>query len=152
MFKSPNKFSKFHRHRPHPITMTKQISFQYQLLLVKSIKQVVKLIWHNAASPPQTDGSIVFTSWCQCAPPHTLPWTHQTQHPTVHLDWFSCFFAQLTAVSYALQKATPRDAHGPKTLARPQPKLGLTWNQTQSSPAQPNDATFALLLCAVDAG
>jgi len=32
------------------------------------IQQVVKVIWHKTASPPQTDGSIVFAKWRQCAP------------------------------------------------------------------------------------
>jgi len=32
------------------------------------IKQVVKAIWHKAASPPNTDGSVVFFRWRQCAP------------------------------------------------------------------------------------
>jgi len=36
------------------------------------MKQVVKIIWHKAASQPQTDGSIVFAMWCQWA----LPWGH----------------------------------------------------------------------------
>jgi len=30
--------------------------------------QVVKVIWHKAASPPQMDGSAVFFKWRQCAP------------------------------------------------------------------------------------
>jgi len=29
--------------------------------------QVVKVIWHKAVSPPQTDGSVVFARWHQCA-------------------------------------------------------------------------------------
>jgi len=36
------------------------------------IKQVVKVIWHKTASPLQTDGSIVFARWRQCA----LMWAH----------------------------------------------------------------------------
>jgi len=36
-------------------------------------KQVVKVIWHRAASSPHTDGSIVFTRWRKCAPVST-PW------------------------------------------------------------------------------
>ena len=31
-------------------------------------KQVIKVIWHKAASPPHTDGSVVFFRWRQCAP------------------------------------------------------------------------------------
>jgi len=33
---------------------------------------VVKVIWHKTASPPQTDGSVVFSTWIQC----TLPSAH----------------------------------------------------------------------------
>jgi len=40
-------------------------------------EQVVKVIWHKAASPPYTDGSITFTQWCQCAP-HLV---HPNWHP-----------------------------------------------------------------------
>ena len=45
---------------------------------------VIKVIWHKAASPPHTNGSVVFARWRQCAP-HTykakkwwswLPWQH----------------------------------------------------------------------------
>jgi len=32
-------------------------------------EQVVKVIWHKNASLPQTDGSIVFARWGQCALP-----------------------------------------------------------------------------------
>ena len=32
-------------------------------------KQVVKVIWHKTASPPQTDCSIVFARWHHCAFP-----------------------------------------------------------------------------------
>ena len=38
--------------------------------LNKDIKQVVKVIWHKAASPPHMDGSVVFARWRQRAP-HT---------------------------------------------------------------------------------
>jgi len=34
-----------------------------------SVRQVVKVIWHQTTSPPQTDGSIVFDRWRQCALP-----------------------------------------------------------------------------------
>ena len=37
-------------------------------LVCKHIQQVVKVIWHKAASPPHTDGSVAFASWRQCAP------------------------------------------------------------------------------------
>ena len=32
-------------------------------------QQVIKIIWHKTAMPPQTDGSIVFARWRQCAFP-----------------------------------------------------------------------------------
>ena len=32
-------------------------------------QQMVKIIWHKTASPPQTDGSIVLARWRQCAFP-----------------------------------------------------------------------------------
>jgi len=55
---------------------------------------VNKVVWHKAALPPYVDGSTVFARWCQYAPhlkhgsldPHD-----STQHPKLHLDWFSCF-------------------------------------------------------------
>ena len=31
-------------------------------------KQLVNVIWHEAASPPHTDGSVVFAGWRQCTP------------------------------------------------------------------------------------
>ena len=34
----------------------------------KQTKQVVKVIWHKAASPPHMDSSVVFFRWRQCAP------------------------------------------------------------------------------------
>ena len=33
-----------------------------------SHEQVVKVIWHKSASPPHTDGSVVFARWRQCTP------------------------------------------------------------------------------------
>jgi len=41
-------------------------------ILTVILKQVVKVFWHKAASPPQTDSSVVFDRWRQCA----LPWGH----------------------------------------------------------------------------
>jgi len=40
---------------------------------VSHFKQVVKVIWHKAASPPLTNGSVVFARWRQCAPPSSTP-------------------------------------------------------------------------------
>jgi len=50
--------------------------------LQSAVQQVVKVIWYKMASPPQTDGSIVFVRWRQCAhwggtlaPPDEYDWT-----------------------------------------------------------------------------
>jgi len=58
--------------------------------LCSNVKQVVKVIWRKAASPPHMDGSVVFFRWRQCAPvtPYIesqkwLPWQHplEPQNP-----------------------------------------------------------------------
>ena len=36
--------------------------------LCAKMEQVVKVIWHEAASLPHVDGSVVFARWRQCAP------------------------------------------------------------------------------------
>jgi len=64
-------------------------------------QQVATVIWHKAASPPQTDGSIVFARWRQCtlpflAPPDEYDWTGASFGPPEfstkrHLDWFIGF-------------------------------------------------------------
>ena len=38
-------------------------------ILTAILKQVVKVFWHKAASPPQTDSSVVFDRWRQCSLP-----------------------------------------------------------------------------------
>ena len=38
----------------------------------KDLKQVVKVIWRKAASPPHIAGSVIFARWRQCAP-HIKP-------------------------------------------------------------------------------
>jgi len=43
---------------------------------VAILKQVVKVLWHSAASPPHTDGSVISSRWHHCA-------LH-----LVHLNWF----------------------------------------------------------------
>ena len=35
--------------------------------LLEDPEQAVRVIWHKTASPPQTDGSVVFARWRQCA-------------------------------------------------------------------------------------
>jgi len=47
-------------------------TFSKDTIGAPKFKQVVKVIWHKAASPTQMDGSIVFAMWHQCA----LPWGH----------------------------------------------------------------------------
>jgi len=55
---------------------------------------MAKVIWHKAASPQHTDGSIVFARRRQCAPPSNRLYmvhgpTTYTQHLKLHLDRFS---------------------------------------------------------------
>jgi len=38
-----------------------------QMTTATKHEQVIKVIWHKTASPPQTDSSIVFARWRQCA-------------------------------------------------------------------------------------
>ena len=65
---------------------------------------MVKVIWHKAASSPQTDGKIVFARWCQCAVPleHIVAtWriqlnlcfvqAHPSPQPKRQIDRFSHF-------------------------------------------------------------
>jgi len=66
-------------------------------------KQVVKVIWHKTASPPQTDGSIIFARWCQCAHRaghigatwwiwlNLFPSAHPSPQPKQQIDRFSHF-------------------------------------------------------------
>jgi len=59
------------------------------------LKQVVKVVWYKAASPPHMDGSVVFARWLQCAPCNTffLPSPQLKRHREISL----AVFAQLTA-------------------------------------------------------
>jgi len=41
-------------------------------VIIQGIKHVVKVIWHEAASLQQTDGSIIFPRWRQWS----VPWGH----------------------------------------------------------------------------
>jgi len=81
---------------------------------------VVKVIWHNlTASPPQTDGSIIFARWHQCALPYGhigATWLMQLNLCFLRPTWVynqngksigSAVSAQLTAeCPYTLQWAT----------------------------------------------
>jgi len=79
-------------------TMFKKVCSFYFLNI--SIKQVVKIIWHKAILPPQTDGSVVFARWCQCAPPSntwffgppesTSKMAHLSVHPSLQ-SWQHSF-------------------------------------------------------------
>jgi len=44
------------------------IGFSRWITHVWKNKQVVKVIWHKAASPPHMDGSVAFARWRQCNP------------------------------------------------------------------------------------
>ena len=79
---------------------------------------MVKVIWRKAASPPQTDGSIVFARWRQCALNGALLWGHigttwwirlnlcfllPTQvHKPNGKSTTSAIFTQLTVISTAM--------------------------------------------------
>jgi len=52
-------------------------------MVSKQVKQVVKVIWHKAASLSHTDGSIVFARWRQWAPPHLI---HGSLDPQVSVS------------------------------------------------------------------
>ena len=62
-------------------------------------EQVVKVIWHKAASPPHIDGSVVFIRWRQCAP--YLIWFPGPIRLSIPIciSIGSAVFVQLTAVS-----------------------------------------------------
>jgi len=54
-------------HATRSVTMGRIYTYAVGLL-----RCVVKVIWHKDASPPHTDGSVVFASWRQCAPPSNI--------------------------------------------------------------------------------
>ena len=71
--------------------------------------QTVKVIWHKSASPPHTDGLIVFARWRQCAAPlnacFLVPMRVKIPND---ISIGSAVFAQLTAeCPYTLQQAAP---------------------------------------------
>ena len=49
-------------------------------------QQVVKVIWHKAASQPHTDGSVVFGRWRQSAP-HPVNLTYRYVTISSHPNW-----------------------------------------------------------------
>jgi len=73
---------------------------------------MVKVIWHKAASPAHTDGSVVFIRWRHCAPPsNTMSWfpgpTRLTIPKGMHLDRFSRFTGLIAGSPYTLQWIVP---------------------------------------------
>ena len=65
------------------------VSTEWSFSTVQRTRQVFKVIWHEAASPPQTDGSIVFARWRQCALPLCL---HIGVGATWQVQLNLCFF------------------------------------------------------------
>ena len=98
-------------------------------------KEVVKVIWHKAASPPHTDGSIVFARRRQCAPHlvhqigiHTVPvmillnrveYIDRRTHPA-GMSWTGQFFALKIASASTSNTQFPSWTH-----QTPHPKLHL---------------------------
>ena len=61
--------------------------------------QVIKAIWQKDASPPHTDGSVVFAMWRQCVPHLNTCFPGPTRvHNPNSISIGSAIFAQLTAV------------------------------------------------------
>jgi len=75
----------------------------------QSKQQVVKVISQKAALPPQTDSSIEFARWRQCAPPYNTRFLGPIRDHIPNSIWIgSAIFAQLTAeCPYTLQWAIP---------------------------------------------
>jgi len=109
-----------------------------RMVVSSTREQVVKVIWHKTALPPQTDGSIVFARWRQCAlhvgalaPPGKYDWTcasfclpksttqmenrsvqpclHKTQHNVIGQIFFGTTW-RIQANSWFLQ---PTHVHNP---------------------------------------
>jgi len=90
---------------------------------------VVKVTWHKAASPTQTDGSVVFARWRQ--------WAHPSPQPKRHLDRFSRFCTDVP-ILYNGTPLSPQtcpfpSGSGPSLIhdflahPSPQPKRHLDW-------------------------
>jgi len=74
--------------------------------------QVVKVLWHKAASPPHMDGSVVFARLCQCAP-HLV---HTNWHPQ-HTSAAPCWVAlSISTAGYA--RACPEAVRRPLFLSK----------------------------------
>ena len=62
-------------------------------------EQVIKLIWHKAASSPHTAGSVVFARWRQCAP-HLMRFLGPIRvHNPSNISVGSAIFVGLTTVT-----------------------------------------------------
>ena len=73
---------------------------------VDYVWQVIRVIWHKAASPTHTDGSVTFTRLRQCAPPSNtwFPGATRLSIPNC-ISIGAAVFARLTAESsYTLQR------------------------------------------------
>ena len=71
------------------------------LIIMITSRQV---IWHEAASPPQTDGSVVFARWRQYASPSSTP--QLASAPYCCWPPLSCFETRVSVVEHS--RACPR--------------------------------------------
>ena len=75
---------------------------------------MVKVIWHKAASPLQTDGSIVFARLCQ----RSLMGGHVTLAPPGEYDWTGAFFGPSeSTIRTATQLVQPFLHRWPQSVA-----------------------------------
>jgi len=103
---------------------------------------VVKVIWHKPASPPHTDGSIVFVRLRQCSSLSNTCFLGPTRiHIPNGISIGSAIFAQLTAERlYTLQWAAPPPSNLPLSRGDVDPNLIYGFEsttQTASRSVQP---------------
>jgi len=108
-------------------------------------QQVVEVIWRKAASPPNTEGSVVFVRWSQCAPPSNRPTCFlglTRVHIRNDISIGSAVFAELTIVADRptdRQRQTDRPCYcnrshlrsaacGPTTTTRHRPSTSTRWD------------------------
>ena len=70
-------------------------------------KQLVKVIWHKAASPPQTEDSVVFARLRKCA----LPWGHVTLAPPGEYDWTCASFGPAESTTHTANRSVQPFLH-----------------------------------------
>ena len=70
-------------------------------------KQLVKVIWHKAASPPQTDDSVVFARLRKCA----LPWGHVTLAPPGEYDSTCASFGPAESTTHTANRSVQPFLH-----------------------------------------